>query len=357
MNTLAVANNHMPSVKLNNAQKAAIILSLLDGDQARELAMHFDSGRTERAINAFEQLPMVDRRTLMEVIQVYLDALSGEAPLVAGGPRRANALADMLTAPPTLTNDNQPAEEQDPGSIDEDANAEAVWAYVRALPLEKITRLVTDERPAIISAVINQLDADRSSGVLSALDERKASAVVRQMLSGREPTGKTYDAIAESLRRVAPGRLSTSEKKSFDPVAIANIFNRMPARRQSEILEPLKPEIPQQVDAVSEFLLSFPNLPERLPRTIVPTVFRELDNKVIDTALGYAFVDQPDTAEFLLGSISQRLAEQIRERVEEQPKPKAADGEEAQAEIMRILIEWSEEGRFQFKFPDPEQQD
>ncbi|NRA29167.1 MAG: hypothetical protein HRU11_02815 [Parvularculaceae bacterium] len=355
MNNLAVANAQPPQILLNNAQKAAIILSLLDGDQARQLATSFDQGRTERAINAFEQLPMVDRSTLMDVIQTYLDALSGEVPLVAGGPRRANALADMLTSPPQLTNDNEPEVEQDPGSIDEDADADAVWAYVRALPQEKIARLVADERPAIISAVINQLDADRSSAVLAALHEEKASAVVRQMLSGREPTSKTYDAIAESLRRVAPGRLSSSEKKSFDPLAIANIFNRMPARRQSEILDPLKPEIPEQVDAVSEFLLSFPSLPDRLPRTIVPTVFRELDNKLIDNALGFAFVDQPDTAEFLLGSISQRLAEQIRERIEEQPKPNAADGEEAQAEIMRILIEWSEEGRFQFKFPDPDQ--
>jgi len=357
MTSLAVAPSHATAQPLTNAQRAAIILSLLDAEQARDLAQRFDRGRTDRAIAAFEQLPMVDRATLMSVIEAYLDAISGAAPLVAGGPRRAHQLADILAKPPALTNDNSPKMDDNSGSIDDDADAEAVWAYVRALPQEKIAKLVAGERPAIISAVVNQLDADSSSAVLARLPGEKASAVVRQMLSGREPSSKTYDAIAESLRRVAPDRLASNDSASFDPLAIANIFNRMPAKRQVEILEPLKSLIPEQVGAVEEFLLSFPNLPERLPRTVVPTVFRELDNKVIDTALGYALTDQPDAAEFLLGSISQRLAEQIRERVEELPKPKAADGEEAQAEIMRILIEWSEEGRFQFKFPDPEAQD
>ena len=86
---------------------------------------------------------------------------------------------------------------------------------------------------------------------------------------------------------------------------------------------------------------------------MVPTFFREIDNVISDKALAHAMRTQPEVAEFLLGSISQRLAEQIRERIEDRPPVSPAEGENAQALIMSELIAWSEADRFAFKTPDP----
>jgi flagellar motor switch protein FliG len=78
-------------------------------------------------------------------------------------------------------------------------------------------------------------------------------------------------------------------------------------------------------------------------------IFREVDRKVLDPAMKHALNVHTETAEFLFASISQRLAEQIRERIEEHPPISADEGEDAQAELLSTLIDWSEEERFAFK--------
>ncbi|MEM1381553.1 MAG: FliG C-terminal domain-containing protein [Pseudomonadota bacterium] len=353
MTDLAPAEPTTLPMVLTGPERAAIILSLLEPDVARSIAERFDVGRTERAITAFENLPMVGRNDLMAVIDSYLDALDGDIPLVAGGQLRASELARALE-PPMMDfaspfTDDAPAQ----GSLDDDADAEAVWTYVRALDPEKLGALLISERASIISAVVQQLERDSASAVLAALPVEKAGDVARMMIAGRKPSAQTYDAIAESLRRSAPGRLAEGGGATgFVPEHVAGIFNRLPAAQQEAILEPIRPDMPEEMAALDEHLLNFPNLEARLPKTIVPTLFREMDKDILDAALGHALKHKPHVAEFLLSSISQRLAEQIRERIAERPPQSDADGENAQAEIMKRLIAWEEEGRFAFKLLD-----
>ena len=215
MNSLAPTSSDVPAPtppaieQLTGAQKAAIILSLLEPDQARSIAERFDSGRIDRAIAAFEALPIVTRDELLSVIRSYLEAMRGDVTLVAGGQLRADELASALAPPMDTSSDPIPLfEPEETGSIDDGANAEEIWAYVQALDPEKLAQLLADERPAIISAVLERISRDGASAVLVSIDSEKASAVVRHMLHGRKPSTTTYDAIAESLRRVAPERLS-----------------------------------------------------------------------------------------------------------------------------------------------------
>lgn len=351
MTDIAPAADHAAArpTRLSGPERAAVVLSLLEPDLARSLAERFDDGRTERAIRAFENLPMLDRDELLGIVTDYIEALSGDVPVVAGGQRRASELANAL-APPQ-TDSTQDGQGGAGGFLDEGAAPEDVWAYVRGLEPEKLAILLIEERAAVISAVLQRLDREGASAVLSALPQGKASDVTRLLLGGRKPTGRTYEAIAESLRRTAPQRLSASSERGLAPLEIAEIFNCMPAATQQAILEPVRPEMAREIEALEAHLLSFPNLHERLPRTVVPSMFREIDRAVLDRALGHALKNQPETAEFLLGSISQRLAEQIRERIDDQPPFSDAEGEQAQANVMQTLIAWSEEDRFAFKKP------
>ncbi|MEM9840808.1 MAG: FliG C-terminal domain-containing protein [Pseudomonadota bacterium] len=335
---------------LSGPERAAIVLSLLEPDVARNMAERFDEGRTDRAIEAFENLPMVQKEDLLEVISSYIDALDGNVPLVAGGRLRADELAQALSPMQMMTFEDDMLALTDEGSLDDGADPEQIWTYVRALEPEKLGALLLDERPAMISAVIQRLEEEGASAVIRALPTEKAIDVTRMIVTGKRPSARTYDAIAESLRRTAPDKLAVHEAgDGLGAEKIASIFNRLPASQQKAILDPIRSEMPEELSDVDEHLLSFPNLHDQLPKTAVPALFREVDKALLDKALGHALTNQPEVAEFLLGSISQRLAEQIRERIDEQPPVGEVEGEEAQAELMGILIQWADEDRFSFK--------
>ncbi|MEM9809701.1 MAG: FliG C-terminal domain-containing protein [Pseudomonadota bacterium] len=335
---------------LSSAQRAAIILSLLDPEEARQLAQSFDPGAVDRAVAAFESLRIVDRGSILEAIATFVTTVKDHIPVVAGGARQAEKLASRLAALTHNDGTEAPPALEDRGSLDAGADAEAVWAYLRRLEPEQLATLLQAERPAVIAAVVQRLDRKGGSTILQMLPDEIAVNVVRIVMNGRQPAPRTYDAIAESLRRNAPGRLAEAENPQADPSGqLAEIFNTLPAARQETLLAPLRGELPDETKAVESKLLRFAILHERLPRTIVPTVFREITQDVLDKALKHGLAHHSETTEFLFGSISQRLAEQIRERIEEMPRVSEEDGEAAQTELMGALLSWAEEGRFTFK--------
>lgn len=357
--TSVAATRAAPQIeqRVTPAQRAAIILSLLEPENARNIAERFDEGRIDRAIKAFESLRMVGRKDLLSTIRTFTTALEGDFPVVAGGQRRAYALAEALMDDAAFAGarGEEPPMLEDQGSLDDGADAEAVWAYVRALDPAKIGALLRKERPAVVAAVLQRISTESATAVLDALADEAATEVVRLVLSGRQPAPPTYNAIAESLRRNAADRIAEADQPSANPAdQLAEVFNIMAASRQDAILEPLRDKQPALIENLESKLLRFALLHERLPKTIVPTLFREVDNKVLDPALKLGLQDHKETAEFLLGSISQRLAEQIRERLEDAPALKSGEGEDAQTEVMKTLIAWSEEGRFSFKPPPTE---
>jgi flagellar motor switch protein FliG len=117
------------------------------------------------------------------------------------------------------------------------------------------------------------------------------------------------------------------------------------------MLEEIRTSLPEKAEAIEAAIVRFSSLPERLPKTIVPQLFRELDETTLDHALSLAERKDPQVTEFFFSCISQRLAEQIRERIAEKPRAAEADGEAGQAALMMTLFAWAEEGRFAFKNP------
>ncbi|MEM7740075.1 MAG: FliG C-terminal domain-containing protein [Pseudomonadota bacterium] len=337
---------------LTGAQKAAVILSLLDPDNARSLAEGFDDGAADKAIEAFQNLRVVDKRVILETIATFVAAVQDDVPVVAGGMRRAEQLAEALAPQSFEMMDmmDMASGFEGAGSIDEGADAEAVWTYVRELEPIQLATLIGGERPAVIAAVVQRLDKKSGSSVLGQLEQDTAVQVVKQVMTGKQPAPRTYDAIAESLRRNAGGRLSEAEAPEGDPSEqLAEMFNCLPAAKQDAILEPLRTELPEETKRVEERLMRFGLLHERLPKTFVPTIFREAPQDVLDRALKHGLEHQTEAADFLLGSISQRLAEQIRERIDEMRKISQTEGETAQTELLGLLFGWAEEGRFEFK--------
>ncbi|NNU17299.1 hypothetical protein HK107_13290 [Parvularcula sp. ZS-1/3] len=351
----AAQPTNLPVAK-GSPETAAIILSLLEPETAKAVAAYFDEGRLDRALDAYERLDMVDQAEMLSVVRSFNATLDGDLPVISGGTKRAASLRRLFSSQeelPALPGPDQEDEPlADPGSIAEGAEPEEVWRYVAALSPDKAVSLLQGERPGLVAAVLSRLSRDSAVAVLGSLDDATAARILLISLGEHAPTEDTYDAIAETLRQRAPSRL---ESVGLDTKAMLTrtsaLLNAMQPRRQAALMKGIEQAAPAAHEQLAPNVLRFSTLPERLPKTIVPALFREMDDEVTDRALKLALETEVPVAEFLLSCISQRLAEMIRERVRERPAVSREEGEEAQALLMQTLVDWAEEDRFAFKPP------
>ena len=338
---------------LGAAERVAVILSLLPPDEARALARKLDPGTVDRVIAAYEAMGTLPRPVVLQVIARFVAELTSPHPAVRGGARQAQALLGALA--PETDVENAPeddANEAPRGSIAQGAAPEAVWAHVEGMAPDALAALFGDERPAVIAAAVPRLSEAKAGALLSALPEQAAVAVARLLAGGRPVAPPALDAIAESLRVRAQDGPPAEENAG--ETQLTALLNRCPFSRQEVVLASLRDLDEPLAGRIEAGLLRIDSLPDRLPRTAVPMVFREVAPGTLDPALRYALEANSKAAEFLFSNISQRLAEQIRERVAALPLPDPEAGERAVAQLIGTLLGWAQDDRFALKAAETE---
>jgi flagellar motor switch protein FliG len=331
--------------------KAAIVLSLLDQDEAAAIAQQLKPGAVQKALETMQSMGLASQDMVEDALASFVSSLSTSLPLVGGGAGQTALLASKLRKEPVLL--PSPDDEKDGDELPAEPSAEEVWAYLSAQPVPKLVKLLEKERGPIVASVLRQLDVSKASAVLGALDPESASLILIHLIGDEPAAPETVDHLAEAL---GAGRIrSLFGKQGEDGDARSTrLVQGLSPTRQQEILELIKAQIPAKAEAIEKAIVKFSSLPQRLPKTVVAQLLREIDDKTLDQALGLAMAREPEVADFLLSCISQRLAEQIRERIADKPRVAEADGEAAQAELMLLLLSWAEEERFSFK-PLPEE--
>ncbi len=327
----------------------AVVLSLLDPPQAKALAETLDAGAVDRVIAAYEDMRSVPKPVLLQIIAGFVAELRSKSPKVRGGRRGAAALAEAILDPAADAND-EGEQETSLGSVAPGADPEAIWAYLEQMEPVLLSRMISNERPAVIAAILARVPEDKGGQIVTNLPETKAAAVVTQMAQGAPVSQMTLDAITESLRRRASsaGSGDHAEEDNDALPRLTAILNRCPMSRQEAVLAPLRETAEEHAMAVEQGLIRFPNLGNLMPRNVAPMLFREIEETVLHTAVRFGAENATETVDFLYANISQRLAEQIRERIDANPMPSEEDGESAQAEVISTLLEWEKEGRFAF---------
>ena len=80
------------------------------------------------------------------------------------------------------------------------------------------------------------------------------------------------------------------------------------------------------------------NVPQRIAARDIPRVIRAIDQEVQVTALtGAEAAGMKASADFILDNMSARMADQLREEVEERDKVSASDMEEASSLIVQSI--------------------
>lgn len=105
---------------------------------------------------------------------------------------------------------------------------------------------------------------------------------------------------------------------------------------------------------VRKTIFTWAHVPHRVDPRDIPRLTREVDNAVLLKALAGARGDARETVDFLLGGISSRLAETMREEMEALGKISARDAEQAMDEVVATIRRMEAAGDLFLIAPDLE---
>lgn len=320
---------------LSKAQKAAIIIGILGPDGAGPILEQLDEMSLRRFARAMGKLRRVEPEVVNATIMEFIEELDRMDRMVSGGMKHARELLQDYVAEATL------ASILDDADIASDKN---VWKALDKIDDQALAEFLSGEHPQTAAVVLSKLSAEHAAKILGRVDAARA----REMVLGLSKASALDQSVIEAIAfSVGEDFLATrrSGGETFKPAErIGTIMNYTRADIRQSVLGFLGETQPELADAVKSTMFTFQDIHERIERRDMAAIVRSIDQEMLLRALKGAEENAPEVHEFILGSISSRVAEQLREALGEIEKVKIREVEEAQNGMLKRIREMEAAG-------------
>ena len=327
---------------LTRSQKAAAIIAVLGQEAARPIVDKLDDHALAKVMTALEQISLLPRRELAGIVLDFLEQLNETIGAVRGGRERARALISAILEPGRageVLGGKRSETSPDPDSAD------TVWEQLKSAESSKIAAYLDGLTPNIIAIILGKLDVSKTSEILIHLDEAHVIPTMRCLVD-RPQADPGLEAIV--ARMVQLEFLNVHADPTGDGEGwleeIGELLTLIPQERRQSILDYLQAEHETKMPIIQRGVLSLDNLPDILPRAAVPTVFREIDDEILTGLLSMAGDQAPRLQEFLLGSISSRMADQFRDQLSNRKAPDAEGAAQFERRFLSAIMELRQTG-------------
>jgi flagellar motor switch protein FliG len=326
---VAVARPAQPQRILTNREKAAVIVRLMLAEGSplplSTLPEHMQASLAEQ----MGHMRLVDRGTLSAVINEFLAELEEVGLSFPGGIEGALSMMDghiSTTAANRLRRLAGASAKADP------------WDRIMALPIDRLRPVLEEESVEVAAVMLSKLPVSKAAELLGKLPGEKARRVAYAVSLTRNVDPETVRRIGLSLA----AQLDTQPARAFDagPVErIGAILNNAPQITRDEVLAGLEQDDADFAELVRRAIFTFVHIPARLNPRDVPKLIRIVDQPNLITALTAAMTapDTAATADFLLNNLSQRMAQGLREEMEDRGKVKEKDAEAAMTQVVAAI--------------------
>ncbi|WP_320179709.1 FliG C-terminal domain-containing protein [Roseovarius pacificus] len=338
------------SARLTRRQKAAIIVRFLLKEGADLPLTDLPDPLQAQLTTQMGSMRYVDRGTLADVVAEFASELEAMGLTFPRGVAGALSALDGRISPQTAARLRKEAGVRQFGDP---------WEQVRAAPPDDLLDILSRESTEIAAVMLSKLDVARAADLLGRLPGDRARRITYAMSQTGAVTPDAVDRIGLALA----AQLHDVPETAFDdgPVErVGAILNYSAAATRDDVLTGLDETDQDFANLVRKAIFTFVHIPARLDPADVPKITREVDQPVLVTALASATDQGGDlavAAEFVLGNISKRMAEALREEMQDLGKVKPRDGEAAMTDIVNAVRTLEARSEITLTVPDDEEEE
>jgi len=316
-----------PNPALSARQKAAIIvrLALAEGEDI-DLAKLPAGAQTDLA-QEMAMMGLIDRETRNAVIAEFCDRLEAIGLSFPGDIDGTLDLLDGHLSSDTCDRLRRLAALNGTGDP---------WNRIAMLSPPLLAELARTESVEIAAVMFSKLPVPRAAEVLGLIDPDRS----RQIAYAMSLTGVIE---APPLRRIGMALIRAADaipRPAIEGKAeqkVGAILNVTSAQTRDNVLAGLDDQDARFADEVRKTIFTWMNIPARVDPRDIPRIIRELDPAILIKALAGARGQDRETVDFLLRSLSTRLAESLRDEVEILGNVPAKDAEGAMDTVVATI--------------------
>ncbi|MCE8419966.1 flagellar motor switch protein FliG [Rhodovulum sulfidophilum] len=326
---------------LTSRQKAAIIVRLVL-NEGIDLPLHSlpASVQTDLA-DEIANMRYIDGNTLQGVIEEFLMEIEQFGLSFPGGIDEAmRLLGDHLSpeAAAAIRARFGSGRSGDP------------WATLSELPPDRMTELLLAESPEIAAVALSKLPSPIAATILGRMPGPEA----RRIAFAISRTAEVPPAAVTRIGRALADRINSAPEPAFElapETRMGAILDVAPAATREDVLQGLRETDAELAEKVRQAVFTFADIPDRLDERDVPALTRAIEQTKLITAMAGADGRTGPAVEYILANMSQRMANQIRDEINERDAPGAEEAEAAMSEVIGAIRNMEAAGEIKLRKP------
>ncbi len=328
--------------KLTKIQKLAGFLILIGPEGAAEIMNGFDNAMLETICREMVNYPLIPhgvQRQLMQEFSAIIAEGTGSAIGGVGVVQEALGRAKGDYAASALLSRFTQTTRSDVGD------------EIRQMDGLHVLNLVKTEQPQTIAFIISSMDPPQAAQIIQMLSTEMRENVI-ECLGGMEATSlDSLQKVTRNLTRHVDRRaVQQGLNRTGGVKACADLLNSLDKEMRKALITRIEERNALLGTAIRKKIFSFEDL-TRLSAVDLQRVLRDTNSSDLPIALKSA---KPAVTDAVLGALSKRAAEGMREEIDMLPVQRAKDAEAAQDRIIQVVRKLEEAEEITTDEPAPE---
>lgn len=316
-----VSSSWSVSTVISNLRKAAILLMSLPEEEAAQLMSKLKPKQVE-AVSI--EIAKLDHLTVEEQDAVFSDFADANPNVFgAGGLDLAKSLVEKAfgkNATETLDNVRQ--------------SIEALpFGFLKRVDPQNLMTFINDEHPQTIALILSHLPPAYGAEIVAGLPTERQLAVIRRIANMGQTSPEVIRQVEEGLESRMASVMSQSFENAGGVPSVAGILNVTDRATERALLENLAQEDPDLVEEIRRLMFVFEDI-TTLTDKDVQSVLKNVDTTQWAMALKGA---SDELKEKILGNMSQRASDLLKEEMEYLGPVRLSDVEAVQQQIVDVV--------------------
>lgn len=313
--------------------KAAIFLLSLDDKLVAEVFRHMDEAEIRRVSAEMAKIKVIPKRAMLDVLEEFRVAIGGSGDVV-----RVSSTALFESLRRLFGADKARALLEQAGG-----QGSGIGNTLRGMPADKLADLLLQEHPQTVAVVLAQLGGKLAADVISLFPEELQCDIVLRITHLDVVAPDVVREVVEALEAEAKDFGAFEGEQLGGVKAAAEMLNNMNRAMEQAVLQKIAEIDTSTAEEIQQSMFIFEDLLHVDDRAI-RVLLRNVSNDELALALKAA---SEALKAKLLGNISERAAEIIKEDMESMGPVKRSAVEKAQQAIVQTARKLEEEEQLQ----------
>ena len=317
---------------LSGRQKAAVLCMALGTEAAARITQQLSAEEAEAISYEIARMDHVGREIAEGVLNEWLELICAADSLSQGGVEYAREVLEAAYGPQKAAVLLKRIQSQ---------LAESAGLHrLRKADPQQLGNRLRGEHPQTIALILAHLDPGHTAAVLKEIDTAVGSEVVYRMAKMDKVSPELLNLIERSLGSETDLAVAQGMSTAGGPAAVAAVMNLINPTLEKELLDQLAANDPELCEQIKNLMFVFEDLITLDDRSM-QRLLREVDSKELALALKVASEELKGR---IMGSMSQRATEALKEEMEYLGPVRVRDVEGAQANIVSQVRALEEAG-------------